>query len=89
MRIDAMNQVSQVYRTNGARKYKNVSNSALKDRVEISQLGKDIQVAKQAVAAAPDVRADKVAAMKTAFANGTYSVSNDKLADKLLESFDI
>lgn len=89
MRIDAMNQVSQVYRTNGARKYNNVANAGMRDRVEISQLGKDIQVAKQAVAAAPDVRADKVAAMKEALANGTYSVSNDKLADKLMESFDI
>ena len=48
-----------------------------------------MQVAKAAVAAAPDVREDRVAAIKAALANGTYSVSDEDLANKLLESFDI
>ncbi|MCQ2496844.1 MAG: flagellar biosynthesis anti-sigma factor FlgM [Lachnospiraceae bacterium] len=90
MRIDSTYKPNQIYKTNNAKRY-NATSSYLSfnDSVEISQLGKDIQVAKQAVKAAPDVREDKVAAMKAAFANGTYSVSDDQLADKLLESFDI
>ncbi len=90
MRIDSMLQTSQIYKANSAKKYNSTSSSMVfNDSVEISQLGKDIQVAKQAVKAAPDVREDKVAAVKAAMANGTYSVSDDELADKLLEHFDI
>ena len=88
MRIDSMNQVSQLYRMNKTKKANNAYQATAGDRVEISQLGRDIQIAKKAVNAAPDVREDKVASMKTALANG-YSVSDSDIADKLLESFAI
>ena len=88
MRIDSMNQVSQVYRMNKPRKVNTAYQAQSSDRVEISQLGKDIQIAKKAVSAAPDIREDKVASMKAALANG-YSVSDSDIADKLLESFAI
>ena len=44
--------------------------------------------ARQAVDAAPDVRADKVAAIKKRIEDGTYSVSPELLARKLLEGSD-
>ena len=88
MRIDSMNQVSQVYRMNKAKKVNTAYQASVGDRVEISQLGRDLQIAKKAVSAAPDVREDKVAAMKEALAGG-YSVSDNDIADKLLESFAI
>ena len=88
MRIDSMNQVSQVYRMNRPKKINTAYQASFNDSVEISQLGKDIQIAKKAVGAAPDIREDKVAAMKAAFASG-YSVSDSDLADKLCESFAI
>ena len=88
MRIDSMNQLSQVYRMNKPRKVNTAYQAQSSDRVEISQLGKDIHIAKKAVSAAPDIREDKVASMKAALANG-YSVSDSDIADKLLESFAI
>ena len=88
MRIDSMNQVSQVYRMNRPKKINTAYQASFNDSVEISQLGKDIQIAKKAVSVAPDIREDKVAAMKAAFANG-YSVSDSDIADKLVESFAI
>ncbi|MCR5203795.1 MAG: flagellar biosynthesis anti-sigma factor FlgM [Lachnospiraceae bacterium] len=88
MRIDSMNQVSQVYRMNRPKKVNTAYQTSFSDKVEISQLGRDIQIAKKAVSAAPDIREDKVAAMKAAFADG-YSVSDNDIADKLLESFAI
>ncbi|MBR4341401.1 MAG: flagellar biosynthesis anti-sigma factor FlgM [Lachnospiraceae bacterium] len=88
MRIDSMNQVSQVYRMNKTKKVNTAYQAQVGDRVEISQLGRDIQIAKKAVSAAPDIREDKVSAMKAAFAEG-YSVSDNDIADKLLESFAI
>ena len=87
MRIDAMNQVSQIYQKSGARKVAQTNRSGAADRVEISQLGKDMQVAKAAVKATPDVRASRVEELKAAVANGTYSVSNEDLADKLASLF--
>jgi len=87
MRIDAMNQVSQIYQKSGTRKVAQANRTGAADRVEISQLGKDMQVAKAAVKATPNVRASRVEELKAAVANGTYSVSNEDLADKLASLF--
>ena len=50
-------------------------------------MGKDIQTAKQAVAASSDVRMDRVEALKAQIAAGTYNVSTEKLADKLMGDY--
>ena len=89
MRIDAMNQVSQIYSNNRTRKAVNDNKTSFADTLELSQAGKDLQVAKTAVNAAPEVREDRVAALKAAMANGTWSVSDEDLADKMLSAFDI
>lgn len=85
MRIDAMAEISQIYQANGTKRKPGVSSSSYsKDTVEISGFGRDLQVARQAVAEAPDVREDKVQELKTSMANGTYNVPMSALADKLL-----
>ena len=86
MRIDAFNQVTQLYKTNSTKKTYKASATQAADKVEISQMGKDYQIAKSAVAAAPDVRAEKVNAIKQALASGTYNVSMEEVADKLINS---
>jgi negative regulator of flagellin synthesis FlgM len=58
------------------------------DSVEISSRSRELARARQAVDAAPDVRADKVAAIKKRIEDGTYSVSPQALASKLLEGSD-
>lgn len=88
MRIDAMNQVSQMYQTNRTKKVSGENKLSFADTLELSQAGKDMQVAKAAVAAAPAVRENRVAEIKAAMENGTWSVSDDELAEKLLGSFD-
>jgi len=84
-----MNQVSQIYSANRTKKTANSNAMSFADTLELSQAGKDLQVAKAAVAAAPEVREDRIAQIKAAMENGTWSVSNEDLADKLLDSFDI
>lgn len=87
MRIDAFQKVSQLYQTNSTKKtYKN-SSLYTNDSVEISRTGKDYQIAKQAVAQSPDIREDKVNAIKQAMISGTYNVSGEELADKLIEDY--
>ena len=87
MRIDAMNQVSQIYQKSGTRKAAQANRTSFSDKLELSQIGKDMQVAKAAVKASPDVRQSRVDELKTALANGTYSVSNEDLAEKLAGYF--
>ena len=70
---------SKVNKTAKMQKTGNVS-----DTVKISSIGKDIQIAKQAVKEAPDVREDVTAPIKQAIKDGTYDVSGEDFADKLL-----
>ena len=88
MRIDAYNQIAQIYKTNKAGKVINASSvAAARDEVQISSLGRDYQIAKQAVQEASDIRADKVAELKAKVNAGNYHVDNGDFASKLLAKY--
>lgn len=87
MRIEAYTQVQQVYKTNKAAKSEKTEKSGFSDQLQISSIGKDIQAAKQAVAAAPDIREDVTAPIKQAVQNGTYGVDEDSFANKLFQKY--
>ena len=87
MRIDAMTEISQIYQANGTKKKVNTTSAFSRDSVEISNFGKDLQVARAAIQSAPDVRKDKVQQIKAEIANGTYNVPMSAVADKLLNGF--
>ena len=88
MRIDAYNAVNQIYQTTAKVKKVDAEKKVQKDdKLEISQAGKDINVAKKAIKESPDVREDKIEAIKKQMAEGTYSVSTEALADKILDGF--
>ena len=87
MRIDAFNRVSQLYQTNNPKKLKSSGKQGKPDSLEISQIGRDYQVARTAVEKAPDVRADKVADIKKRMAAGTYEIDMDALAEKLTSGY--
>ena len=88
MRIEAYTQVQQLYQTRKVNKAQQTGTVARTDEVQISSLGKDIQTAKAAVAAAPDVRADLIAPIKAQVQNGTYSVEPGSFAEKLLQKYE-
>lgn len=87
MRVDALNHVSQLYKPTGAKKVSKANEVQNKDSYVISQSAKDYQVAKNAVAEVADVREDKVAQLKEAFASGTYNVSAQEIADKIVSNY--
>ena len=90
MRIGTYNMISQIYGNNTTKKSagKNSTSAAnFKDEVSFSSLGKDMQVAKNALAGTPDVREALVNDIKTRMKNGTYNVSNEEFADKLLQAY--
>jgi negative regulator of flagellin synthesis FlgM len=50
------------------------------DSVNLSQEARSLSAAHKAVASAPEVREDRVAAIRAAIADGTYSVDSRQLA---------
>src|ERR1700730_7090645 len=58
------------------------------DAVSISEEARSLSAAHKAVADAPDVREDRVSALKAAIADGTYTINSRNLASKLLKSSD-
>lgn len=89
MRIDAYTQVQQIYGAKKPNKTQNVTKSAsFSDQLQISSIGKDIQVAKAAVASAPDVRSNLTSSIKASIDAGTYSVDAGSFADKLLAKYE-
>jgi flagellar biosynthesis anti-sigma factor FlgM len=62
---------------------KSASDSS-EDRVLLSPMAKDIQMAKSQLQAIPDVRAEKVTEIKNQISQGTYPVSSEKIAHRLM-----
>ena len=88
MRIEAYNQIASIYKTSKTGKVQQPYGvSTGRDEVQISQLGRDYQIAKQAVAETSDIREDKVASIKERIASGEYNVSADELAQKLAAKY--
>ena len=87
MRIETYNQVAQVYKANQTQKMDKAERVTRRDEVQISSLGADYQIAKKAMADIPDVRKDKIAAIKAGMEAGTYKVDSSNFADKLYEKY--
>ncbi len=88
MRIEAYNQVQQIYQSkklNQARKADSVSQV---DQVQISSFGKEIQAAKAALAGTPDIREELTAPIRARVQSGTYSVDNTAFAEKLIGKYE-
>jgi negative regulator of flagellin synthesis FlgM len=88
MRVEAYNSIAQVYKPNKTTGKNDVTkaSSIKRDDVQISSFGKDIQVAKQAVAGASDIREDLVAEMKQKY-SGDFQVDTGDFADVLLAKY--
>lgn len=88
MRIEAYNQIASLYKTNKTAKTRQAYGvGSVKDEVQISQIGRDVQIAKQAVAEASDIREDKVAELKTRIQSGNYNVDSGDFASMLLSKY--
>lgn len=88
MRIDAYMQVNQLYQSSKTKKAGASGQTSDKsDKFEISDFGKELSIARQAVSEAPDIREDKVNELKSAIDSGTYDMSMDRLADKLVNRY--
>lgn len=87
MRIEAYNQVQQIYQSQKIGKTQKTSSVSRTDNLSISSIGKDMQIAKAAVAQSSDIREELTAPIKAQVQNGTYEVSNSSFAEKLLQKY--
>lgn len=88
MRIEAYTQVQQIYQSQKAGKSQKTGSTAKSDKLQISSFGKEIQTAKAAVAGSPEIREELTAPIKAKIQNGTYEISNESFADKLLKKYE-
>ena len=87
MRIEAYTKVQQIYQSQYTNRSQKSGSTSQTDKLQISSTGKDYHAAKAMVAGCPDVREDVVASIKARIQDGTYEVSNEKFAEKLLSKY--
>lgn len=87
MRIDAFNKISELYKASNVKSTSKAKGMSFSDTLEISQTGKDYQVAKQVVARTPDIRETKVNEIKERMEAGAYNVTIENVADKLVDEY--
>ncbi|TCT14012.1 FlgM family anti-sigma-28 factor [Natranaerovirga pectinivora] len=87
MRIDGINKVGNIYNKSGVKVEKIYAAKKENDSLNISDFGRELQIAKKAVGNTPDIRRDKVDAIKNQIASGAYNVSVEEVANKIIESY--
>lgn len=60
------------------------NNLVPEEKVNLSTTAKDVQTLKNAISSLPDVREEKVQALKDQIEKGTYRVDADKVAEKMV-----
>lgn len=88
MRIEAYNQVQQLYQPRKMNKVQQAGNVSHKDQLQLSSSGRDWQTARSALAGTADVREELTASIKDRVQNGTYSVDPAAFADRLMQRYE-
>lgn len=88
MKINQIQQISELYGATSTRKMpsKNTKVGA-KDKLEISETAKHFQTALKAAKESPDIRTEKVDKIKAQIESGTYNVSSEEVAKKMMATF--
>lgn len=92
MRIqnNSVNKILNIY--NNASKVdqtKKTGKEKKSDQLNISNRAREFQVAMEQIKNQPDIRAEKVAAIKKQVESGTYKVDAQKIADKMMQDANI
>lgn len=88
MRIEAYSQVQQMYQSQKVNHNQKTRMAGTSDKLQISNVGKEFQTVKTAVTNSPDIRENLTAPIKERIQNGTYEVSCESFAAKLLGKYE-
>ena len=89
MRIHPIQQTLKVYKNQRTKQVEKATLKTKKDGIEVSNLAKEYQIASKALKDVPDVREDKVAAIKERIQSGTYSVDAKQVSEKVIRQLDL
>jgi negative regulator of flagellin synthesis FlgM len=89
VRIHPIQQNLDVYKSQSTPQVKKIETKKKKDALEVSSAAKEYQVAYKALKDVPDVRADKIAALKEKVQSGTYSVDAMEVSEKMISQLDL
>ena len=88
MKIGAYMQVNQIYQSNKPKKTgKSGRTAESSDKIELSDFGRELSVARKAVADAPEIRENRVEELKASIQSGSYDLSMDRLVNKFVENY--
>ena len=88
MRVEAYNKIGQVYHANQKMRTRETVKGSERDALTISETARDYQTARQALAQVPDIREDRVSAIKQSMEAGTYQVNAESFAAKLIARYE-
>ncbi|MGL6173162.1 MAG: flagellar biosynthesis anti-sigma factor FlgM [Cellulosilyticaceae bacterium] len=88
MRINKMSSITEMYKSQSIAPVQKVKANQ-KDEVIFSPQALEIQNAHKAAKASPDVRAEKVAAIKEQIKSGTYTIDAKAVSEKIISRLDI
>lgn len=86
MKISNILQVSNIYKNNTKWKNKKSLESTKMDNLNLSSEALDYQKILTAVNKAPNIREDKINDIMERINNGTYKISSEKTAEKILSN---
>lgn len=86
MKISNILQVSNIYKNNTKCKNKKSLESTKMDNLNLSSEALDYQKILTAVNKAPNIREDKINDIMERINNGTYKISSEKIAEKILSN---
>ena len=80
-------EVNKGEKLSDEQKFEGKTESGQDTIVNLSPALKETQLAKEIIASEPDIREDKVSELKQKIESGTYTIDNNAVADKLVDSF--
>ncbi len=83
--IPQVNQVLKTYQKQVEKAEKTEAAAMVRDKIEISDEARDFQTAMKAFKELPDVRQDKIDALKGQVDSGQYKPSAEAVVDKIME----
>lgn len=89
MRIDNITRVYETYSSQKISTPLKTEKGQERDQVAFSLAAQEYGKVKQLLEQVPEVREEKVAALKQAIASGTYQVSGREIVDKMITQIDI
>ncbi len=84
MKISSVSGVYDVYRSKPAVSGKKSTGGSKKDDLKVSDKAKEFQVALKSALSSADIREDKIESIKERIENGTYNISAEDIADKII-----